>query len=162
MKKATKNTRRHLLMPSFSYFLWFVNETRNIIKQNDFEEVKMMDILVTDKILNLLMIATTFSTILMALIQQIKNLSIVTNSTHILIINFCLSFLGILFGMSFYDLTIVDGIWVSLFSFIGAPTIYQLLKKQNVINYTPKSLNECRGCVTIKSSNVIDRGDGVK
>lgn len=120
-----------------------------------------MDMLVTDKIFDLLMIATTFSIILMALIQKIKTLSFIKNSTHIMITNFFLSFLGILFGICFYDLNIVDGLWVSLFSFIGAPAIYELLKAQNVINYTPKSLDECRGYITIAEENIISREDGV-
>jgi len=45
---------------------------------------------------------------------------------------------------------------------IGAPSIYQLLKNQNVINYTPKSLNECRGCVEILQENIIKREDGIE
>lgn len=120
-----------------------------------------MDILITDKIFNLLMIATTFSIILMALIQKIKTLDIVKTNNHIMIINFFCSLLGILFGMCFYNLNWIDGLWVSLFSFIGAPSLYQILKKQNVINYTPKSLDECRGCITIKPENIIKREDGV-
>jgi hypothetical protein len=118
-----------------------------------------MDVLLPDKVLNLLMIATTFSIILMALIQKIKVLEFVQKDSHVLIINFILSFIGIFFSISFYDLSIVDGIWVSLFSFIGAPAIYELLKKQNVINYTPKSLDECRGCITVPKENEIVRSD---
>lgn len=119
----------------------------------------MLDILVTDKIFNLLMIATTFSIILMALIQKLKTLDLMKNNNHVMIANFILSFLGALFGMCFYNLNIIDGLWVSLFSFIGAPSLYQLLKKQNVINYTPKSLDECKGCITIKQENIIIRKD---
>jgi len=120
-----------------------------------------MDILVTDKIFNLLMIATTFSVILMSLIQKIKTLDFMKTNNHVMIANFILSFLGILFSMCFYNLNWIDGLWVSLFSFIGAPSLYQLLKKQNVINYTPKSLDDCRGCITIKQENIIKRKDGV-
>jgi hypothetical protein len=116
-----------------------------------------MDILLPDKILDLLMIATTFSIILMSLIQKIKTFNVIKSNGHIMLANLSLSFLGILFGKCFYDLDVIDGLWVSLFSFIGAPSIYQLLKKQNIINYTPKSLDECRGCVVINQENIINR-----
>lgn len=122
----------------------------------------MMDVLMTEKITNLLMIAATFSVILMTLIQKIKTAGIFKSNTHIFATNFLLSFLGILFGMTFYNLNIIDGLWVSLFSFIGAPSIYQILKRQNIINYTPKSLDDCKGCVTIREENIIIREDGVK
>lgn len=120
-----------------------------------------MDILVTEEIFNLLMIATTFSVILMAIIQKIKVLPFMKNDAHVLIADFLLSFLSIPFGMTFYNLNLVQGLWVSLFSFVGAPAIYQLLKSQNVINYTPKSLNDCRECIAIKKENLIKREDEV-
>ena len=121
-----------------------------------------MNILVPNQIFDLLMISMTFSIILMAFIQKVKTLSIIKNNTHVMIINFIFSFLSIPFAIYFYDLNVFDGLWIALFSFIGAPAIYELLKKQNVINYTPKSLNECRGCVTVSEENVIKREDGVK
>lgn len=122
----------------------------------------MMDVLMTERITNLLMIAATFSIILMMFIQKIKTAGILKSNMHIFVVNFLLSFLGILFGMTFYNLDIIDGLWVSFFSFIGAPSIYQVLKKQNIINYTPKSLDDCKGCVTVKEENIIVREDGVK
>ncbi|MDD2203374.1 MAG: hypothetical protein PHT75_01385 [Bacilli bacterium] len=118
-----------------------------------------MDALITDQFYNLLMISVTFSIILMTLIQKLKTLSFMKNNNHVMIADFLLSFLGILFGMYFYDLTIIEGLWVSLFSFIGAPAIYKLLKAQNVINYTPKSLDDCRGCIVIEQENIINRED---
>jgi hypothetical protein len=116
-----------------------------------------MDVLITDQIYNLLMIAMTFSIVLMTLIQKLKTLTFMKNNNHIMIADFVLSFLGIVFGMYFYNLTVLEGLWVSLFSFIGAPSIYKLLKAQNVINYTPKSLDDCRGCVVIEQDNIIKR-----
>ena len=120
-----------------------------------------MDILVTDKFLNLLMIASTFSVVLMALVQKIKTLTFIKTNNHIMLINFLFSFLGIIFGMTFYNLDIFEGLWVSFFTFIGAPAIYQLLKSQNIIKYTPKTLDECRGYITIPKENVINREDEV-
>lgn len=123
--------------------------------------MRLLDILITDRIFDLLMIATTFSVILMAIIQKIKVFSFMKKDSHVLIADFLLSFIGIFFGINFYDLNLVEGIWVSLFSFIGAPGVYQLLKSQNVINYKPKSLNECRECITINKENIIKREDEV-
>ena len=58
------------------------------------------------------------------------------------------------FSKTFYNLDTISGIWVAIFSFIGAPTIYDLLKKQNIINYTPKSLDNN---VIISKENEIKR-----
>lgn len=118
-----------------------------------------MDILLNDTIINILLIATTFSFIMMNLIQKIKSLPIVSAKEHIWIINFILSFfIGTLFGLHFYNLSIYDSLWMSLFTFIGAPSIYEALKNQNIINYTPKSLNST---VTITTEFIIDRTDKV-
>ena len=101
----------------------------------------MLDIFVTKQLLNLLMISTTFSFILMAFIQKIKMLSIIKNNNQIFFINLFLAFtLGVIFSMTFYSLNWEESLWVSFFSFIGAPSIYQLLKNQKIINYTPKAL----------------------
>lgn len=117
-----------------------------------------MDISITDKLLNLLMISTTFSIILMAIIQKIKKLSFVNKDWHVWIINLILSFsLGIYFSIYFYNLKMNDAIWISLFSFIEAPSIYQILKKQNIINYTPESLNSSEELLQIPKENEIRR-----
>lgn len=101
-----------------------------------------MDLFITDEILNLLIIATTFSIFLMALIQKIKTLSFITTNGHIFILNFILAFsIGILFASNFFNLDMIGSLWVAFFSFIEAPAVYHILKKQNIINYTPKSLN---------------------
>lgn len=114
-----------------------------------------MDILVTDKLIEVFMISLTFSIIEMAFIQKIKSLSFITKSWQVVVINFVFSFvLGTLFSVWFFELNIYDGLWVSLFGFIGAPTIYEMLKKQNMINFTPKSLSDK---VTISKENEIKR-----
>ena len=47
-------------------------------------------------------------------------------------------------------------IWVCIFAFIGAPGIYEVMKKQNIINYTPKSLDDY---IEVKKENLITRDD---
>ena len=96
-----------------------------------------------DLLYNLLSISIVFSVILMTLIQKIKTLSFVKKSWQIWIFNLILSFsIGIPFAITFYDVSLTDGIWVGLFSFIGAPTLYDVLQNQNIINYKPISLSE--------------------
>lgn len=114
-----------------------------------------MDALVTDLLITLLMIGITLSIIIMALIQQFKNLSFFNKEWHIWILNLFFSFaIGIPFTMYFYELNIFSAIWVGLFSFIGAPSIYTILKKQNLVNYKPKSLNDT---IEISKENEIKR-----
>lgn len=108
-------------------------------------------------LLDLLVISITFSVILMTLIQKFKNLSFINKSWHIWILNFLFSFLiGIPFSMTFYNIDLKNSIWVGLFSFIGASSIYETLKNQNIINYKPSSISDT---VTISKENEIKRND---
>lgn len=114
-----------------------------------------MEILFPDKLLELLMISTTFSAILMMFIQKLKSLSFINKSWHVWFLNLIFSFLlGIPFTLVFYELDIISGIWVSIFSFIGASGIYELLKNQNIINYTPNSVSDT---ITIPKDKEIKR-----
>lgn len=114
-----------------------------------------MEGFIPDKLLELLSISAVFSVILMALIQKIKLTTIVKKEWQIWVINIILSLtFGILFAKTFYNLDTISGIWIAAFSFIGAPTIYDLLKNQNIINYTPKSLDNN---VIISKDNEIKR-----
>lgn len=114
-----------------------------------------MDVLVTDLLMDVLLISITFSIVEMALVQKIKTISIFKRSWQVILFNFVSSFvLGTLFSMWFFELSLYNGLWVSLFGFIGAPSIYEVLKKQNIINYTPKSLSNT---ITISRSNEIKR-----
>ncbi|MEG1351107.1 MAG: hypothetical protein RSC85_01330 [Bacilli bacterium] len=115
-----------------------------------------MDILVTKELLDLLMISITFSIILMAIIQKIKKLTFINKYYQVWLLNLILSFIiGLPFSMYFYNLKIYQGIWISIFAFIGAPTLYEALKKQNLINYKPSSMNP--NTVSISSENEIKR-----
>lgn len=122
---------------------------------------EILDVLVTDQLLNILMIGITLSIIMMIVIQKIKGLTFIKTDNQIWFINFILSFgIGIPFSIFFYKLSIYEGIWISLFSFVGAPGIYLALKKQNMINYTPLSLDDKKGdVIEVKKDNLIDRGE---
>lgn len=104
---------------------------------------------------DLLIISITYSVILMALIQKFKALSFIKKSWQIWILNFIFSFaIGMPFAISFYNISILDSIWVGLFSFIGASTIYETLKNQNLISIKPASLSDK---ITISTDNEIKR-----
>lgn len=106
-------------------------------------------------LLDLLVISATFSVILMALIQKFKTLSFINKSWQLWIIHLIFSFtIGIPFAMIFYNINIYDSIWVGLFSFVGASTIYDTLKNQNIFTYKPSSLNKTK---SIPIANEIKR-----
>ena len=99
--------------------------------------------IIPEQILNLINVSIIISAIVMMIIQKFKSFSFITKGYQIGILNFIFSFLfGIPFSIYFYDLTLIEACWVSVFSVIGASSIYDILKNQNIINYTPKSLND--------------------
>lgn len=101
-----------------------------------------MELLFNDIIFNLLVISIFVSVINMILVQRFKELSFVKSKDQIFVLNLIFSFvLGISFSMIFYKLEIYYSVWVSIFSFIGASNIYEALKKQTIIKYTPYSLS---------------------
>ncbi len=101
--------------------------------------------------------ATTISVIVMAMIQKLKTLSFINKDEHIFLLNFLLSFLiGIPFSITFFKTNIIDGIWISVFSFIGAPSIYSLLKNQNIINYKPTSLDDKQLNLSKNEKNTLE------
>lgn len=114
-----------------------------------------MDAMVTDLLLNDLMISVTFSVFLMAFIQKFKSLDFIKEDWQIWIINLIFSFaIGIPFAITFFNLDLYNAIWVGVFGFVGAPSIYEALKQQKIINYTPKSLDDK---FTINKENEIKR-----
>ena len=99
--------------------------------------------MLSDKIFNLLGVSIIVSSIVMMLIQKFKSFAFITKEYQIGIINFLFPFLfGIPFSIYFYEFTLIDAYWVSIFSVIGASSIYDILKNQNMINYKPKSLDD--------------------
>lgn len=102
-----------------------------------------MEVILPTKLLNILLVSVIFSVILMALIQKCKTLKLINQSSTIWLLNFVFSFLlGIPFAYMFYDIAWIEGIWVAVFSFIGAPGLYEMLKNQELFTYKPKSVQE--------------------
>lgn len=102
-----------------------------------------MEVNVSENIINMLNISVVVSAIVMVIIQKFKHFTFITKNYQIGLLNFIFSFIiGIPFSIYFYDFSLIEASWVSLFSLIGAPSIYDILKNQNIINYTPKSLDE--------------------
>lgn len=116
-----------------------------------------MNNIIPKLLIELLGISMVFSIILMALIQKIKSFPFINKSSHVLFINLILSFaIGIPFSIAFYNINWIDGIWIGLFSFVGASSIYQGLKSQNLINYTPASVEDT---INISKDKEIKRND---
>ena len=116
-----------------------------------------MDNIVPKLLMELLGISMVFSIILMATIQKIKTFPFINKSAHVIFINLILSFaIGVPFSITFYNINWIDGIWIGLFSFVGASSIYQALKSQNLINYTPASVEDS---INISKDKEIKRND---
>lgn len=76
------------------------------------------------------MISIIVSAIVMTIIEKFKTLDFLKSTNHIFLLNLILSFLiGICFSLVFYDQKLTEGIWISIFSFIGAPSLYDSIKK---------------------------------
>ena len=102
-----------------------------------------MEQLFPAKLLDLLVISVTFSMISMVFIQKCKSMKFVRKKWQVCLLNFLLSFLvGMPFANVFYDVSWLDSIWVGLFTFVGAPSIYDALKNQKIFNYKPSSLQD--------------------
>ena len=107
------------------------------------------------ELINLLVISVTLSMIIMVMLQKFKSLSFISKGYQIWVLNLVFSFsLAIPFTEKFYKLTYLDGLWVGLFTFVGAPSIYETLKKQNIIKYKPSSIDDS---VSIPKENEIKR-----
>jgi hypothetical protein len=108
------------------------------------------------KLMELLLISIVFSFILMSLIQKFKILPLINKDWHVWALDLVLSFLiGIPFSIIFYNLSIPDSLWVALFGFIGAPTLYEAIKNQGIININLASLND--SSISIPKENEIKK-----
>lgn len=102
-----------------------------------------MDILITNELVNCLLVSMFVSIINMIIVQKFKELSCIKNSDQVFLLNLFLSFIiGIPFSIIFYKLEFYYSVWVSIFSFVGASNIYELLKKQTLIDYTPLKISD--------------------
>lgn len=101
-----------------------------------------MEFIYPTNLLELLLAGTILGIIVMAIIQKVKLFSCVNSTCYILILNAVLSIgLGIPFFICFYRYDLLSGFWVGIISFAEAPTIYDLLKKQNIIGTKNSSEN---------------------
>lgn len=116
-----------------------------------------MEDLFPTKLLDLLVISITLSVIVMVILQKFKSLPFIKKTWQIWILNLLFSFsLSIPFTTTFYSLDTYSGIWVGLFTFVGAPAIYDTLKNQTIINYNPTKIKDT---VEIDKKNEIKRDD---
>lgn len=102
-----------------------------------------MENIISESLIKILSISIVFSVFEMALIQKIKTIFHLKKKYQVILINFISTFIfGPLFLIWFFNLNIINSLWVSLFSFIGAPALYESLRKQNIISYNPRSLKD--------------------
>lgn len=115
-----------------------------------------MENVLPSNFVNCLMISLILSIVIMALLQKFKKLPFIKKCWQIWVLNLIFSFLiGVPFAISFYHVNTKDSVWVSLFCFIGAPSIYASLKKQNLLQYRPESLKDDVVEVPIENKIII-------
>lgn len=97
---------------------------------------------------NLLIISMASSIITTTLVQKIKESFAFKKSSHVIVVSFVVSMIfGTLFASTFSDAKLQESLWVGLFSFIGADTLYKTFEdkvfksfanivddKKNVVN----------------------------
>ena len=90
-----------------------------------------------DLIKSLLIIAISSSIISTSFIQKIKTISILKCSNCLIYISFFISMLfGIVFTISFTNYDIISALWVGLFSFIGADSLYKAFEDKIFKSYS--------------------------
>ena len=96
---------------------------------------------------NILIISIASSIISTSLIQRIKEGT--RSKKYMLLKSFIISFVvGILFSLSFSDITLVYSCWVGLISFIGADAIYKTFEDKIF-----KSFNDIENVIYIERPN---------
>ncbi|MBR5370259.1 MAG: hypothetical protein IK137_03030 [Bacilli bacterium] len=101
-----------------------------------------------------LIIGVALSTITCAIIQKTK--SMFNSSKYIVIYSFLINLvIGIVFCLTFTDITLPTSLWIGLFSFLGADSIYKSLEGK-ISSYTD-ILN--RKNITISKDNIINEED---
>ena len=91
-----------------------------------------VQIIIPMSLLALVITGIVVSIFIVATIQKIKGTTFYKESWHIWILNFVFSFvLGITMSIYFYGYSILDGVWVGFISLLGAPAIFEALKKLN-------------------------------
>ena len=102
----------------------------------------------------LLVIAIVLSTITCGIIQKTK--FIFKSSKFIIIYSFIINLVvGIVFCLTFTDIDLPTSLWIGLFSFLGADSIYKTLEGK-ISSYTD-ILN--RRSITISKENIVNEED---
>lgn len=90
-----------------------------------------------DLIKMLLVIACASSILSTAFVQKIKTASIIKCNSCLLYISFFISMLfGVLFTLSFTKYNIIESLWVGLFSFLGADSLYKAFEDKIFSSYS--------------------------
>ena len=98
---------------------------------------------------NLLIISVASSVITTSLVQKIKESFTFKKSSCIIIVSFVVSMIfGTLFALTFSEAKMVESLWVGLFSFVGADTLYKAFEDKifksfaNIIDDKKNVINE--------------------
>lgn len=84
-----------------------------------------------DLIKNVLIVGMASGIVTTAFVQKIKETIKFKKSNRLVIVSFIVSMvLGTLFSLSFSNTNLVNSLWVGLFSFIGADTLYKLFENK--------------------------------
>lgn len=102
----------------------------------------------------LLVIGIALSAITCAIIQKTK--SLFKSSKFITLYSFIINMVvGIVFSLTFTDVTLPTSLWIGLFSFLGADSIYKSLEGK--ISSYSDILN--RKTITLSKDNIINEED---
>lgn len=102
----------------------------------------------------MLVIAIALSTITCTFIQKTK--ALLKKSKYVAPYSFLVNILvGIIFCITFTDITFPKSLWVGLFSFLGADTIYKSLEGK----ITPHKELVTKKKITIPEENIINKED---
>ena len=94
-----------------------------------------------DLIKTLLIVAISSSILSTSFIQKIKGMSILKCSDCLIYISFFASMIfGIVFTLSFTSYDLISSLWVGLFSFLGADTLYKTFEDKIFKSYS--SMND--------------------
>jgi hypothetical protein len=107
-----------------------------------------------DYLKELLIISIAISTITCTFIQKTKHLF--KSSKYITIYSFIINIaVGVLFSKTFTDITFPSSLWMGLFSYLGADSIYKTLEGK--LSSYSDLIN--KNTVTISKGNIINKED---
>jgi hypothetical protein len=107
-----------------------------------------------DFLRQLLLISITLSAITCTLIQKTK--SVFKSSKYISLYSFFVNIItGVIFSYTFTDIKLPNCLWIGLFSFLGADSIYKSL--EGTISSYSDIINKKK--IDIKEENIINKED---